>query len=259
MGFNLYFLLKRWSENKKTNDSQLDELVALVDAQDRRVNVFVGTFRRAWDFSTFLWDNAKKLLRRLSKSEPKLMHKRSKLEKFAAQSQNLEQALLFFRNNSGSIDVLIKNGIEQVHFPYMPYCAYLTQEEKTEFYAALPTARDKEKIEALVDTSTDLIRRMKIEYQFKKFFINQPFIGALVYHTELWKTLAFYTILVLNVMNLYSFTAANGNDRLYAPRLFGEASRESTEALYTVIGLCQIVFAVFIDVTVVSKRAIYHY
>ncbi len=129
--------------------------------------------------------------------------------------------MLFFKNNSATIDVLIKNSIEQVHFPYMPYCTYLTNEEKTEFYNSLPTDRDKEKIEVLVETSTDLIRRMKIEYQFKKFFSIYPFIGALVYHTELWKTLAYYTILILNIMNLYSFTAENENDRLYEPKLFG--------------------------------------
>lgn len=99
----------------------------------------------------------------------------------------------------------------------MPYCTYLSEEEKVEFYNALPTDRDKEKIEVLVDTSTDLIRRMKIEYQFKKFFFGYPIIGELVYHTELWKTFAFYTILSLNIMNLYSFSAANDHDRLFNP------------------------------------------
>lgn len=118
----------------------------------------------------------------------------------------------------------------------MPYCTYLTNEEKTEFYNALPTDRDKEKIEVLVETSTDLIRRMKIEYQFKKFFINYPLIGALVYHTELWKTLSYYTILILNIMNLYSFTAENGNDRLFAPVLFGSVSTTATDAIYHFFG-----------------------
>lgn len=66
----------------------------------------------------------------------------------------------------------------------MPYCTYLSEEEKSDFYNVLPTDRDKVKIEMLVNNSTDLIRKMKIEYQFKKFFINYPFIGALVYHTE---------------------------------------------------------------------------
>jgi len=91
---------------------------------------------------------------------------------------------MFFKNNSATIDVLIKNSIEQVHFPYMPYCTYISEEEKVDFYNALPTDRDKEKIEVLVNNSTDLIRRMKIEYQFKKFFINYPLIGVFVYHTE---------------------------------------------------------------------------
>lgn len=103
----------------------------------------------------------------------------------------------------------------------MPYCTYISEEEKRDFYNVLPTDRDKEKIEVLVTNSTDLIRRMRIEYEFKKFFVNYPLIGPFVYYTELWKTFAFYSILILNVMNLYSFTAENNNDRLYSPMLFG--------------------------------------
>ena len=140
----------------------------------------------------------------------------------------------------------------------MPYCTYLSNEEKVEFYNSLPTDRDKEKIEVLVNESTDLIRRMKIEYEFKKFFINYPFIGPFVYYTELWKNLAFFSTLVLNFMNLYSFTAASENSRLYSPRLFG-LSVESTNSLYLLIGVLQIMFAIFIDCTIISKRVIYHY
>jgi hypothetical protein len=68
----------------------------------------------------------------------------------------------------------------------MPYCTYLSEEEKVDFYNNLPTDRDKEKIDALITESTDVIRRMKIEYQFKKFFVNYPFVGAFVYYTDLW-------------------------------------------------------------------------
>ena len=87
----------------------------------------------------------------------------------------------------------------------MPYCAYLSEEEKRDFYNNLPTDRDKEKIDALITDSVDLIRRMKIEYEFKKFFINYPMVGAFVHYTELWKSFSFYTIIILNLMNLYSF------------------------------------------------------
>ena len=81
----------------------------------------------------------------------------------------------------------------------MPYCTYLSQEEKRDFYNNLPTDRDKEKIDVMIADSVDLIRRMKIEYHFKKFFINYPLINSFVYHTELWKSLSFYNIMLLNV------------------------------------------------------------
>ena len=45
MGFNLYFLLKRWSENKKTNDSALEEMMTMISNNDVHVNAFVGTFK----------------------------------------------------------------------------------------------------------------------------------------------------------------------------------------------------------------------
>jgi hypothetical protein len=46
----------------------------------------------------------------------------------------------------------------------MWYCSYLSEEEKRDFYNNLPTDRDKEKIDALINDSKDLIRKMKIEY-----------------------------------------------------------------------------------------------
>lgn len=58
---------------------------------------------------------------------------------------------------------------------------------------------------------------MKIEYHFKKFFINYPFIGAFVYYTELWSALSFYIIVILNLMNLYSYTAQDDNGRMNMP------------------------------------------
>jgi hypothetical protein len=109
-----------------------------------------------------------------------------------------------------------------------------------------------------VNDSTDVIRRMKIEYHFKKFFINYPLLGAFVYYTELWKTLSFYIIIILNMMNLVSFTAENNNDRLYAPRFCG-LSTETTDMLYSFFGVLQILFAIFINCTVISKKVIYHY
>mmetsp|Transcript_39530 Transcript_39530/g.38008 ORF Transcript_39530/g.38008 Transcript_39530/m.38008 type:complete len:179 (+) Transcript_39530:2872-3408(+) len=153
----------------------------------------------------------------------------------------------------------MEGGIEQVYFPYMPYCTYLTLEEKMDFYNNLPTDRDKEKIDSLINDSVDLIRKMKIEYQFKKFFFDYALLAPFVFHTELWKSLSFYTILTLNLMNLYSFTASEGNDRMYDAKLFHYFSPKTTDKIYAFLGFFQIIFAMCIDVTIVSKRIIYHY
>jgi hypothetical protein len=141
----------------------------------------------------------------------------------------------------------------------MWHCTYLSEEEKRDFYNNLPTERDKEKIDSLINDSIDLIRKMKIEYLFKKFFIGKPLLGPLTYYTELWKTFSFYTIIILNLMNLYSFHNVAGNHRMEAPTLFNTLSISSTLAIYSILGLLQIIFALCIDVTIITKRVIYHY
>ena len=51
-----------------------------------KVNVFVGTFRRALDFSNYMWDSMKKLIKTIRKNNNETihLHKRSKLEKFVS-------------------------------------------------------------------------------------------------------------------------------------------------------------------------------
>eukprot|EP00347_Sterkiella_histriomuscorum_P006717 403351704 len=260
VGFNLYFLLKRWAENKKTNDGQLDDLLNSMDQEATEGYSIFGSIQNIYNSMLKIKKDAIKKYAKFMEGSKlgEKSHNRQKLQAFLQNDSNLKQALMFFRKNSATIDVLVKNSIEQVHFPYMPYCTYLSEEEKVEFYNALPTDRDKEKIEVLVLTSTDLIRRMKIEYEFKKFFIEYPLIGELVYHTEQWKQIAFYIILTLNIMNLYSFSAINEHDRLYSPAFYGY-STEFTEFLYLVFGTIQIILSILINFTVISKRAIYHY
>lgn len=114
VGFNLYFLLKRWSENKKTNDSQLDDLMNMIGQEQRKVNVFYGTFNIVILFFKSIGSNLKYLYKKIKKRDRSMdnMHKRSRLEKFMSQKTNLTEALMFFKNNSATIDVLIKNSIE---------------------------------------------------------------------------------------------------------------------------------------------------
>jgi len=226
VGFNLFFLIKRWSENKKSNDPALESFLALIESEEADTSALTGTFKKLGEFGSFLQSSLRDYVKQYKKGEQKgpNLHKKSKVDAFMEEDKNLRPAIMFFKRNSGSIDVLKNGGIEQVQFPLVPYCTYLSEEEKTDFYNHLPTERDKEKIDALVKDSPDLINRMKIEYEFKKYFIDYPLIGPFMLYTELWKTLSFYSIVILNLINLYSFTGKNGNDRLYSPMFLHKLS-----------------------------------
>ena len=126
------------------------------------------------------------------------------------------------------------------------------------FYNKLPVDRDKEKIDALVQNSTDVIRKMKIEYDFKKFFTKYPIIDAFVIETELWAKLAFYTAIILNILNLYSFTD-RFKGHLNEPRFYHRWTPEATKLLFDIFGILLIFFTFLIDLTTISKRVLYHY
>lgn len=97
---------------------------------------------------------------------------------------------------------------------------------------------------------------MKIEYNFKKFFTKSPIIGAFVYHTDLWQTLAFYTIIILNLINLYSFTDKH-KKRMTEPIFYHRLSYEKTKIIYHTFGIALIFFTFWMVLTIISKRVIY--
>ena len=145
------------------------------------------------------------------------------------------------------------NQLERLSFPYVPYSNYLLEE--------LPIYdKDKasEKVEALMEAVPDLIRKAKIEYEYKKFFINMPFFGPMVFYTELWKTLSFYLTIILNLMALLSFNGYGGADRLMNATLFDSATVAQTNSLFDFCGSLQFMFSLFIFIAVFFKRIKYN-
>jgi hypothetical protein len=67
VGFNLFFMLKRWSEDKKTNDSSLDDMMRMIDGCDVQVNAFVGTFKQLFEFLQYITDSFKTLMKQTKK------------------------------------------------------------------------------------------------------------------------------------------------------------------------------------------------
>lgn len=100
------------------------------------------------------------------------------------------------------------------------------------------------------------MKKLRTEYKFKKFFINYPLLGAFVYFIDLWKTLAFYNILVLNFFNILSFSRdLNDPDMALNNPKFSELLGESgTNRVYSTLGTMQIVFSMIIVISEVFNK-----
>lgn len=86
----------------------------IIEGDLERPSAFFGTLKRLIGLGKYIGSNIKHIIKKFKKRHITMdnKHKRTKLERFVANNNNLIEALLFFKNNSGSIDVLIKNGIE---------------------------------------------------------------------------------------------------------------------------------------------------
>mmetsp|Transcript_39530 Transcript_39530/g.38006 ORF Transcript_39530/g.38006 Transcript_39530/m.38006 type:complete len:323 (+) Transcript_39530:1879-2847(+) len=102
VGFNLFFLLKRWSEDKKTNDSQLEEMMSIVDDSNLELNAFAGTFKEFFEFLEQFSESVKTTVKNFRKmvkfqgAEKKGFNKRSEVQKFVTEPTSITDALLFF-------------------------------------------------------------------------------------------------------------------------------------------------------------------
>ena len=91
VGFNLFFLLKRWSENKKTNDSHLEELMGLLNQGQSSYTAWIDTLKHIFNMILNIGTNLKHLWKLFTKRNRKMntRHKRSRIEKFFNEKTNL--------------------------------------------------------------------------------------------------------------------------------------------------------------------------
>ena len=98
VGFNIYFLLYRWSEHPEASDVTVIELLALgqTRASDTRE---VGTLSQLLGFFKFFGKNLKHVYKRVTKKRKPLnqRHKRRKFDKVLKKDRFMHECLLFYK------------------------------------------------------------------------------------------------------------------------------------------------------------------
>ena len=129
------------------------------------------------------------------------------------EEENMRNAIIFFQDNSGAIEIVRNGKSERIYFPILPIKEVLSSSERDEFIDDLPVKQPKAKLDYITENSMNLIIRLRNEYMFRRgVFRYYPVLGAVAKHTELWKTMSFYTAFVLNLLILVSYKNDNIQD-----------------------------------------------
>ena len=126
------------------------------------------------------------------------------------EEENMTKAITFFQDNSGAIEIVRGGVSETVYFPILPIKEVLSSSERDSLLLQLPVNQAKAKLDVITDNSMDMIIRLRNEYMFRRgVFRFYPVLGAVAKHTELWKTLSFYTAFILNILIFFSYQNDN--------------------------------------------------
>ena len=165
-----------------------------------------------------------------------------------------ERAFKLFQHHSTSLEIVRSKTIETVYFPVLPYFEALSEEQKQQLFESMPIGQQKAKLLYVIENASNFIQDMNNEYMFAKFFKNFPVLGAVSRALPLWKELAFYLSIMLNLIILFSFhTTGEGYDDLYNdPNIYAWHTRSAITAL----GSLQTAFSLILVVAFLFKYSL---
>lgn len=67
-------------------------------------------------------------------------------------------------------------------------------------------------MDSVIEQGDALIEKLRGEYRFKKFFSQYGLLGVVLFYSNLWKTLGYYTTLLINFFIFVSYTDEQGED-----------------------------------------------
>ncbi len=61
-------------------------------------------------------------------------------------------------------------------------------------------------MDSIIEQGDSLIDKLRGEYHFKKFFSHYGLLGTVLFYSNLWKTIGYYTTLLVNFCIFVSYT-----------------------------------------------------
>ena len=257
-GFNIYilmnFLMKIEVDNEEENEDDEDIEKILNEQKITKYNRFslknniFGEFsalgRNLFQAGKGYWSQIKKkfIANKVDKESNDMLKKHFRK---AEQKQNLRDALLFFSRHVSHIEICMKEKMQKIFFPILPMCKMLPKEIKENFNENVNRINTKIKVEELMATAPYFIKIMRHEEKLRVFFNKNKMIGILVNREKLWKQVAFYINILINLTIIVSYTdkfvpkdatpAQRQHIRLYQPYFFEK--KEFNQTLNVILGL----------------------
>ena len=108
-------------------------------------------------------------------------------------------------------------------------------------------------MDSIIECSDNLIEKLRGEDRFKKFFAQYGLLGVVLFYSNLWKTLGYYTSLLINFFIFVSYTNELDDER-FQPRLFLTLSPLLTSLIFNFLGLVMLGLACAGNFLLITNR-----
>ncbi|CAD8131502.1 unnamed protein product [Paramecium pentaurelia] len=203
-------------------------------------------------------------LNKARKDDPEFIMEQIK-RKQEEKKKRLKKAFMFFRARTAHIEVVRDDQIELVFFPLLPF-SKLNKDEKQSFQQTVDRSSAKSKVQDLMEKSPELIQIMRHEEEMNRFYKQYKIIGFFANYIQLWKDLAFYLTLIINIMIIGSFSHQSdperpkddvSNEALNEYVFFrkDEWTQTSTKELISALGYAMMICSLFVVLFVLARIA----
>ena len=130
----------------------------------------------------------------------------------------------------------------------------LPKENKEEFHENVDHSSIRDKLGSLMEKSEDFIKVMKHEENLRNIFNKNKILGIIANHKELWESLSFLIMSMLNIAILSSYSEyfidrahlssdEIRSERLFNPRLFYIQNMTNTLFIFKILGAMNLAFS----------------
>ncbi|KAM3129288.1 hypothetical protein pb186bvf_018575 [Paramecium bursaria] len=265
-GFYLMFLICYYIESGEALDSQLINYnKQYLKQQNKENNLFDPNSTIGQLYSLLLeiieqsleMSNKLLALKELAGLSNEEVIQQKAIQKANDKKRIVKKAFLFFRSKTAHVELIRDDQIELVFFPVLPYCR-LQKEEKIDFQNNVDRSSVKAKVQDLMDRSSEFIEKMIHEENMRLIYQKYKLIGFFANYVQLWKDLAYYLTIILNLIVITSYAHETGDgNQLSDVQFFRDESYtlDQTKNIFFILGLVMTICSLFVVVFVLAKLA----